>query len=790
MRIFVTDGANRATLAVTRSLGRAGHQIFVGDWRTGSLAQASRYCTERVLYPDPVTESDAFLDVAVRFVHERRMDVVLPVADITTFLITRNRERFGPSCAVPFADADIVERAANKVDLIHTAERLGIPVPRSVVIASADAIPAELEFPLVIKPRQSRVRTADGWQSSSVSHARDMDELVRDLSSRPEHEFPLMLQERIVGPGIGVFACYQAGRLVALFSHHRLRERPPWGGVSVLAESVPVPPLAGQYATRLLDELRWQGSAMVEFQQDDRDGMPKLMEINGRFWGSLQLAVDSGVDFPALLVQTTGSTPIPPQPPYRIGVRTRWLWGDFDSLLLTLAGSGPSDQTRSRATAVASFLQFFGRNLHYDNPKWDDFRPWWFECGQRARAIIAFLTSNAKTSPVPSPVNASVASEARIPKERDDLRTTIAGSLSALGIDADAWNALASRSHTNTVFQTHEWADSWLTVFGDLYEPLLVAASDASGLVGIAPLAVSRKASRHRVIRFIGDGRSDYCDILAVREKSAALAAMLDTVFTGSQWDVIVLNNVPARSESVSAVRAIAEHSGFNVLVEDQFVCPALLIEGHEEEARKVFNKASLRRRQNFFEREGRLVNRTLSSLADVEPYLDAFFEQHIARWGTQAQSLFLDPRNRTFYRVLAANLARAGSLMFSVIEFNGQPIAFHYGFDYNGCITWYKPSFNVEFASRSPGSVLVRHLIGVALDRGRRELDFTVGDERFKRRFTNTVRKTVSIRIFRDPIDFHVQRSKRAIVAALRRLYRSERSDGGSGPASEDWTV
>lgn len=391
MKIFVTDGDNRATLAVTRSLGRAGHQVFVGEKRAPALAQASRYCAEAVEYPDPVTASDAFVDAVAAFTRARGIDVVLPVADITTFLITRHRDRLAPSCAVPFAAADVVERAADKVDLVRTAERLGVPVPHSVVVNGPGTVPADVAFPLVVKPRQSRVRTADGWQSSSVSYADDRAALERDLASRPAHEFPVMLQERIVGRGIGVFACYQHGRPVALFSHRRLRERPPWGGVSVLSESAEVPPLAGRYATQLLDDLRWQGIAMVEFKQDDRDGQPKLMEINGRFWGSLQLAVDAGVDFPALLVQCAGPEPIPPQPPYKVGVRTRWIWGDFDSLLLRLAGSGPSGQQGSRAAALASFLKFFGRNLHYDNPKWDDPRPWFHESAQRVGAIIERL---------------------------------------------------------------------------------------------------------------------------------------------------------------------------------------------------------------------------------------------------------------------------------------------------------------------------------------------------------------------------------------------------------------
>ena len=118
---------------------------------------------------------------------------------------------------------------------------------------------------------------------------------------------------------------------------------------------------------------------MVEFKRDVRDGVPKLMEINGRFWGSLQLAIDSGVDFPRLLVQGVETGTFEPQSDYRLGVRTRWFWGDVDSLLVSLFGSALAPEPPRRLQAMSQFMRFFGRGLHYDNPKWADPVPFLFE---------------------------------------------------------------------------------------------------------------------------------------------------------------------------------------------------------------------------------------------------------------------------------------------------------------------------------------------------------------------------------------------------------------------------
>jgi hypothetical protein len=99
---------------------------------------------------------------------------------------------------------------------------------------------------------------------------------------------------------------------------------------------------------------------MIEYKLDERTGTPYLMEINGRFWGSLQLAVDAGVDFPALLAGVALGGDPAPVTAYRTGVRSRWWWGDVDHLLARLRRS-PEDLalppgSPGRWRALADFL--------------------------------------------------------------------------------------------------------------------------------------------------------------------------------------------------------------------------------------------------------------------------------------------------------------------------------------------------------------------------------------------------------------------------------------------------
>ncbi|BDD87626.1 ATP-grasp domain-containing protein [Desulfofustis limnaeus] len=386
MRILVTDGDNRAALAITRSLGRRGHHLTVGATGHPSLASSSKYCRERLIYPSPRDHADRFIEELLRAVRDRGIDVVLPVSDVTTIPVCEHKSDFETYCRVPFADETAVKLAADKAYLLSLARDLGVGVPATVIVEAKGTsfeLPEGLGFPLVVKPGRSRIRHQDGWLETAVGYVRNGDELARTLDGLPAAAYPVLLQERITGPGSGLFACYDHGRPVAFFSHRRIREKPPSGGVSVLRESIAVSPVAEEYARKLLGHLNWHGVAMVEFKLDERDRLPKLMEINGRFWGSLQLAVDAGVDFPAIVADLAAGKAIEPVRSYRTGVKTRWLLGDLDRLLMVLFKSRKSLNLPAghggRWRCLREFLQFRQKDMYYEVLRRDDPGPWFYE---------------------------------------------------------------------------------------------------------------------------------------------------------------------------------------------------------------------------------------------------------------------------------------------------------------------------------------------------------------------------------------------------------------------------
>jgi predicted ATP-grasp superfamily ATP-dependent carboligase len=275
---------------------------------------------------------------------------------------------------------------------MRRAAGCGIAVPRTLFVGGRVALERAMrrvEYPAVVKPARSRVRTGASWLSTSVAYAHDESDL-RHLYDTREYlaRYPSLIQERIVGPGTGLFVLCDRGRVIASFAHRRLREKPPSGGVSVLCESIAADPALVAEASRLLEPLEWHGVAMLEYKRDRRSGAPFLMEVNGRFWGSLQLAIDAGVDFPSLCVQLAlGEAPQVPQS-YTVGTKSRWLLGDVDHLILRLRRDNrdvPADAP-SRLRAVAHFITPAARVRH-EIFRPSDPRPAWHELREYVKSL-------------------------------------------------------------------------------------------------------------------------------------------------------------------------------------------------------------------------------------------------------------------------------------------------------------------------------------------------------------------------------------------------------------------
>ena len=382
-RVLITDGDERVALAVTRALGQHHVEVIVGSETDRSLAAASKYCTRSFTYPSPYTSASSYVQCLLNTVRSERVEAVFPMSDIAMHVIGPQKAEFEKYTVVPIPDYKMFESLSDKYGLMRQAMALGIPVPETIFVpdGKVDGILDQIaSFPVVVKPGCSLVKHKDGWQKTSVQYADNADHLI-DLYRRHQYlQGPSLIQRRVVGQGKGLFVLMQHGVPLGMFAHRRLREKPPSGGVSVLRESIPLGKELIDPALRLLQQVHWHGVAMVEFKEEQTSQVPLLMEVNGRFWGSLQLAIDAGMNFPWLLLQMAkGQRVSVPENSYRCGVKSRWLLGDLDHLLmrtfkppniLNLAPGYPS-----RWTCLVDFVCSFGWTTSNEIERSTDPRP-------------------------------------------------------------------------------------------------------------------------------------------------------------------------------------------------------------------------------------------------------------------------------------------------------------------------------------------------------------------------------------------------------------------------------
>ncbi|HME11389.1 MAG TPA: hypothetical protein VKF79_00910 [Candidatus Acidoferrum sp.] len=319
--ILVTDEHYKHTLGLVRHLGTRGARVSILAISPFSPVCSSRYC--RAALPLADKSIDAFLAGALDAVSSDSFDLMMPVSYPKTLALARHISDFLPYVKIELADARQIELAANKTCMGKLAVRVGVAAPQSAVphtLEEVERLAKELKYPVVVKPQRESA-------GRSVSYARNSDELeslcAPFFTGLPGNAEPPLLQEFIPGYGCGFFATYQHGVCKRIFMHRRVREYPASGGVSTCAQSFYDPKLAA-CGRKVLDALHWHGVAMVEFRHDSRDNEFKLIEVNPKFWGSLDLALAAGADFPGDLCRMADGQQLTFTDAYDRDLRFHW----------------------------------------------------------------------------------------------------------------------------------------------------------------------------------------------------------------------------------------------------------------------------------------------------------------------------------------------------------------------------------------------------------------------------------------------------------------------------------
>lgn len=359
--VLVVHGDSFISLSIVRSIGRQGVPVSV-LYSGNGVAARSRYCSYKEKYS---SESEVIHRVR-KVIAERAITHVIATSENLISLLNRFREEFEGLCTFLFPPQQIFERSLQKDQTLAIAEQIGVPIPRTITVAqSADLEPCrELNYPIAVKPRGGG--GAEPFKVQYCNSHQELTEMLRGILDGNS----FLVQEYVRGSGVGIEVLMRRGAPLMVFSHVRIREYPPTGGVSTCCKSIKPDPVLVDYSVRLLQAMEWEGVAMVEFKVNYETHRVGLMEVNGRFWGSLPLAIQAGADFPFQLLWTASASDLkePFRPKY--GVLCRLLISETKWLLAVLRTG-----YLNRGRALWEYLSAFTPSCRYYCFSFDDPAP-------------------------------------------------------------------------------------------------------------------------------------------------------------------------------------------------------------------------------------------------------------------------------------------------------------------------------------------------------------------------------------------------------------------------------
>jgi|GEM_PF-3567807 len=327
---------------------------------------------------------------------------------------------------------------------------------------------------------------------------------------------------------------------------------------------------------------------------------------------------------------------------------------------------------------------------------------------------------------------------------------------------AEEWESLLERSQIEEVFCTYAWSQACAEFDCDR-QPLILAGYDQGRLVGLAPLArrqVSRGPFTSWRLEFLALPWADYCDVIAEPERREEFfKGCLEYLETNhTQWDEIRLANLPGDSPTAKLFKGLAGVRGLHASLRCTHAGPVLdLTEAEPAALDRLLEKKGVVRKAKALARRGQVEFKVLRTEVEVRPLLQDFYSLHTARYLICAQPSSLDPEQDSslcrLFDHLTAKLSPLGRVCVPVLFLDGQPIALFFGFEYRGSLTLYATTFDIGLLGTSPGEILALEVARYCRAVGIERLDFGVGEEAYKFRFTNTLRRNCELTIHRNAL-------------------------------------
>lgn len=378
-RVLVTDANSTKALAIIRSLG-PNYEVFAAGTDRMALGRFSKYCIKYFKYNRNTSE---FVNAVLSLCKVNKIEILITPEEESSFLVSQRKEEFAENGIILTVPSfRVMQICMNKPSTLEYAAKVGVPIPRTEYLKSTEeAFDAaqRIGYPVVVRPVSSHYWTGQDFiRTGAVGYARNYQELKNQIEKQPSEMPPPFLQKYVEGRGMSVlFAMNKHAEIVAMAAHEGIREYRPTGGTLIVRRSIAINDKILTYCTTLLKEIGYDGGVLeVEFRVSNDMEKIYFMEINPRFWATVQGPIDAGVDFPAILVATALGQNVP-KPDYKVGVVTRWWFGDLIRFLRVLKGKpkGYEGYFPSRWKGLKDFFGKQPENSHNEVLRLYDIMP-------------------------------------------------------------------------------------------------------------------------------------------------------------------------------------------------------------------------------------------------------------------------------------------------------------------------------------------------------------------------------------------------------------------------------
>jgi predicted ATP-grasp superfamily ATP-dependent carboligase len=357
MNALVANTKSPPSLAVIRSLGRKGIDVTGATDNSEDFPLFSRFCRKKILLRTSATNIADRLDELLNIVKNNKFDAFLPVMSEGSLLrLAERKEDFEKYTKLVLPSSGQLSILNNKASVSKLLSELGLPRPMTYFVDSDQALNSIQEnavFPLVIKPFL-------GEGAAGIKIVTDPKDLVASYNDIIKKFGPAMIQEFIVGTKhTAVFLLNKKSEVRRFFVHRAIREFPITGGPTCFLKSVKYEPIY-ECGLKLLNKVNFTGLASMEFIVDEKDGNPKIIDVNPRFYGPLQCAISAGADFPYAIYNMAINGDIETDLSYKEGVTCRnLLYADTNHMMSVLKGMKSPKYTLGKFATLCNYLNFF-----------------------------------------------------------------------------------------------------------------------------------------------------------------------------------------------------------------------------------------------------------------------------------------------------------------------------------------------------------------------------------------------------------------------------------------------